>query len=302
MSEDKKIDTRCGFIAIIGRPNVGKSTLLNTILNKKVSITSHKPQTTRHRLLGIKTMGKDQMVFVDTPGLQQKTPRELNKFMNKTAMSSLQDIDAVLFLIEATGWRKQDEWVLDSLKKMDAPIVLGINKVDLLETKEELLPFIKQCSAKHDFAHIVPFSAREHDSVDDLVDSLKTYLPESPWFFPKDQTVDREAQFIAAEMVREKLMRNLKEEIPYSLTVTIEQFKKEDGLISISALIWVDKDSQKAIVIGKGGSMLKKVGTQARESIEGYLNEKVFLQLWVKVKKGWLDDDKLLKELGYNDN
>lgn len=304
--------SHCGFIAIVGRPNVGKSTLLNAILHKKVSITSHKPQTTRHRLLGIKTEGDYQMVFVDTPGLQPKTPRELNKFMNQAAMSSLADVDVILFLVEATGWRKSDDWVLEKIKKMGIPIVLGINKIDLLENKELLLPFIKQYAAKFNeipdaegvlpregFDQIIPFSAEKQVGLEELIEALRKYLPESPWYFPKDQTVDREEQFIVSEMIREKLMRYLKEELPYSLTVTLETFKKEDNILRVGALIWVEKDSQKAIVIGKGGSMLKKIGTLARESIEKYTGEKVFLEMWVKVKKGWADDEKLLKQLGY---
>ncbi len=294
--------TRCGFIAIVGRPNVGKSTLLNAILHKKVSITSHKPQTTRHRLLGIKTEGQDQMVFVDTPGLQQKTANELNKFMNKAALTSLSDIDVVLFIVEASGWRKRDDWVLECLQRINAPIVLGINKVDMLPNKEQLLPFIKQCAAKYEFAKIIPFSARDQDGVAELVATLKQDLPLSPWFFPPEQTVDREEQFIVSEIIREKLMRYLNEELPYALTVTLEQYKKEPGLVTINALIWVDKDSQKAIVIGKGGKMLKKIATLARESIETYLREKVFLEVWVKVKKGWMDDEKLLRQLGYNND
>lgn len=296
----EKLNSHCGFIAIVGRPNVGKSTLLNSILGQKVSITSHKPQTTRHRLLGIKTEGNDQMVFVDTPGLQQKTPRELNKFMNDTAFSSLIDVDAILFLVEATGWRKTDDWVLERLNKLNAPIILGINKVDLLKTKEELLPFMKLCAAKFDFAKMIPLSAEEGDGVPELLSLLKSYLPESPWYFPKEQTVDREAQFVAAEMVREKLMRFLNEEIPYSLTVTLEQFKQENDMLNISALIWVEKNSQKGIVIGKHGAMLKKIGTLARHDMEEYFDRKVFLQLWVKVKEGWADDAKLLKQLGYD--
>ena len=202
----------CGFIAIVGRPNVGKSTLLNAILHKKVSITSHKPQTTRHRLLGIKTEGDYQMVFVDTPGLQPKTPRELNKFMNQAAMSSLADVDVILFLVEATGWRKSDDWVLEKIKKIGAPIVLGINKIDLLENKELLLPFIKQYAAKFNeipdaegvlpregFDQIIPFSAEKQVGLEELTEALRKYLPESPWYFPKDQTVDREEQFIVSE-------------------------------------------------------------------------------------------------------
>lgn len=292
--------SHCGFIAIIGRPNVGKSTLLNGILGQKVSITSHKPQTTRHRLLGIKTEGDNQFVFVDTPGLQQKTPRELNKFMNEAAFSSLVDVDAILFLVEAGGWRKRDEWVLSCLKKLSVPIILGINKIDLLESKAALLPFIKQCAAKHAFSAIVPLSAEKGEGVPELLSLLKTYLPASPWYFPKEQTVDREAQFIASEMVREKLMRYLSEEIPYSLAVTIEQFKEEEGMFHINALIWVEKNGQKGIVIGKQGAMLKKIGTLARKEMEHYFGKKVFLELWVKVKKGWADDEKLLKQLGYH--
>lgn len=295
-----KINSHCGFVAIIGRPNVGKSTLLNNILGQKVSITSHKPQTTRHRLLGIKTEGDNQFVFVDTPGLQEKTPRELNKFMNNAAFSSLAGIDVVLFMVEATGWRKSDEWVLERLKKMDTPVILGINKVDLLKTKEELLPLMKQCGAKYDFDTMIPLCAEKGDGVPELLTLLKKYLPESPWYFPKEQTVDREGQFIAAETVREKLMRYLSEELPYSLTVTLDQFKEEEGILNISALVWVEKNSQKGIVIGKGGTMLKKIGTLARKDMERYFKQKVFLQIWVKVKKGWADDEKLLKQLGYD--
>lgn len=294
------MNTHCGYIAIIGRPNVGKSTLLNCLLGQKLAITSRKPQTTRHRLLGIKTEGQQQAIFVDTPGLHLKAKTALNKAMNKAATSSLDDIDVILFVVQAMMWTAEDEWVLQKLKNIAKPILLVVNKVDLVREKALLLPFLEELSKKAEFANIYPVSAQKQANTTELEQAIFSLLPESPFLFPEDQISDRNDIFFASEIIREKLMRLLGQEIPYSLTVSIEKYEMVKDVARISAIIWVAKENHKAIIIGKDGQQLKKIGTSARLELEKFLQQKVFLQLWCKEKKDWQNDSSMLRQFGYD--
>ena len=298
---NKSDSYRCGYVALVGRPNVGKSTLLNHILGQKLSITSRKPQTTRHRLLGIKTTDTSQIIYVDTPGMHQKVPKAINRYMNRAASSTIDDVHAVVFIIEALKWTDEDELVLKRIKQSSVPVVLAINKIDRVEDKESLLPFLQKMAQKHDFKDIIPVSALKNINVSKLESLLETFLNISEPFYPEDQITDRSSRFLAAEIVREKLMRTLGQELPYNITVEIEQFKEEKGRLLINALIWVERDNQKAIVIGNKGQQLKKVGTQAREDMQRLFDTRVHLELWVKVKEGWSDDERALQSLGYID-
>ncbi|MFQ3201946.1 MAG: GTP-binding protein Era [Zhongshania sp.] len=291
----------CGFIAIVGRPNVGKSTLLNHILGQKISITSRKPQTTRHQVLGIKTDGANQFIYVDTPGLHVKEEKALNRYMNRAASSAMKDVDLVLFLVDRDRWTEDDELVLRNIKNARCPVVLVINKVDRLDNKGQLLPLIQNLQTKHTFDDVVPVSAlRGHNRVE-LEAVIARFLPKKVHMYPEDQITDRSERFLAAELVREKIMRQLGEEIPYSMTVEIEEFKASSRLLEISALILVERDGQKKIIIGEGGSRLRQIGTEARKDMEIAFDNKVMLRLWVKVKSGWADDERALRSLGYND-
>jgi GTPase len=292
---------RSGYIALIGKPNVGKSTLINTILGKKLSITSSKPQTTRHRLVGIKSTDDTQYVFVDTPGLHTDVKRAMNKWMNRAAITTLYDVDLIVLMVEAGHCGADDEWALKQLKKVKAPVILAVNKVDKLKDKKMLLPFIKALDAKHNFKTIIPISARSSDQVDVLLETLRDHLPEGPPLYPPEQITDRSDQFIVSERLREKLTRQLGEELPYASTVTIDLFEDEEKIVRVAATIWVERDGQKAIVIGKKGEGLKKIGTSARLELEEYFHKKVFLKLWVKVKSNWSDDARAMNQLGYQD-
>ncbi len=292
---------RCGYAAIIGRPNVGKSTLLNRILGQKIAITSPRPQTTRHKIIGIKTEAAGQAVYVDTPGIHRGGKRAINRYMNKAARSSVAEVDVVVLVVDATRWTDEDDSILQGLAAQEAPVIVAVNKVDMLADKEALLPYIKTLAEKFNFAAIVPLSARKGDNIEGLEAEVLARLPEGEALFPEDQVTDRSQRFIAAELIREKLMRRLGEELPYAITVEIEKFAVEGGLFRIHAVIWVEKDSQKAIVIGKGGSMLKEIGQHAREDMEKIFDAKVFLETWVRVKEGWSEDERLLRKLGYDD-
>ncbi|VAW77701.1 GTP-binding protein Era [hydrothermal vent metagenome] len=293
---------RSGYVALVGRPNVGKSTIMNHMIGQKISITSRRPQTTRHRILGIKTDEDVQIVFVDTPGLHAKQPRAMNRYLNRAATDSLKDVDVVVFVVEGTRWQDDDEWVLEKLKRLSCPVIVAINKIDRVEDKETLLPFMQKLAEQGDFSAIIPICARRSEHLDDLEAAIRKHLPVSAPFYPEDQITDRSERFLAAELVREKLFRKLGDEIPYGLTVEIERFKDEGKLFHIHALIWVEKSSQKPIVIGHKGALLKAVGKEAREDMQKVFDRKVFLQLWVKVKEGWADDNRALRSLGYQDN
>ena len=292
-------DFRCGYIALVGRPNVGKSTLLNRILGQKISITSRRPQTTRHRVLGIKSQPAAQLIYVDTPGIHDFSGRAMNRHMNRTASSVLQDVDVVVFLVDGLHWTADDDLVLKKLGQITSPVILAVNKIDLLGNREELLPRLQALSEKYRFLHIIPISAGKGDNVEELEAAIERLLPQAPPLFPEDQVTDRSVRFLAAELVREKLFRKLGKELPYGLTVEIEQFKSDTNITHIHALIWVERKSQKYIVIGKQGRMLKEVGIEARRDIEALIDGKVNLKLWVKVKEGWADDERALHSLGY---
>ncbi len=298
----KKNNSRCGYIAIVGRPNVGKSTLLNAILNKKLVITSHKAQTTRHAILGIKTVENEQFIYVDTPGMHRDGGRQLNRVMNRAAESVLYDVDLILFLIEAKKWQENDDRVLDKLKKLDIPVLLIVNKIDQLASKEALLPTLERLSKKMTFADIVPISAMKQKNVSHLETVVAKYLPDNPHFFPSDRLTDRGNDFIIAEMLREKILQYCQEEVPYSATVTVEKFERDEKLLSISVIIWVERETQKAIMIGKKGENLKHIASRARHDLEKYFDEKIFLQCHVKVKSGWADDHQALQKFGLLDN
>lgn len=291
--------TRCGYIAVMGRPNVGKSTLINRLIGQKLNITSRKPQTTRHNLLGIMTEGNIQAVFVDTPGLHKEQKKAINRFMNRSAESVIDGVDSILFVVDAGQWTEADQHALNKVKRGDCPVYLVINKIDKLEDKKQLLPYITELQEKHNFAAIFPVSALNGATLESLQNVVYQALPENPFIFDEDQLTDKTERFLVAEIVREKLMRQLGHELPYELTVEIEQFKVEGRLIRIHALILVERESQKNIVIGKQGARLKSVGTEARKDMEQLLDSKVMLNLWVKVKQGWSDDDRALRSLGY---
>jgi GTPase len=290
---------RCGFAAIVGRPNVGKSTLLNALLGQKISIVSPKPQTTRHRILGILTQPMRQIIFVDTPGLHAGGNRAMNRHMNRAALASLQDADVNLFVVEALRWTDEDQRVLDELVKQGKPVVLVLNKVDRVSAKERLLPFIEELSRRAHFAEVVPVSALKRNQLEGIPALIGRYLPVSPPHFPPDQITDRSIEFQAAEIVREKLTLRLRQELPYGLTVGIEQLKEEEGRLFINAIIWVERNGQKAIVIGHGGEQLKEVGRAARIEMSERFAHPVHLELWVKVKENWSDNETALRQLGY---
>ncbi|WP_395340981.1 GTPase Era [Ningiella sp. W23] len=295
------INTHSGMVAIVGRPNVGKSTILNAILGQKVSITSRKPQTTRHRIMGIDTQDNKQAVYVDTPGLHIEEKRAINRLMNRAAASSLGDVFLVLFVVEGTRWTEDDELVLTKIKQSGLPCWLVVNKIDKVEPQSLLLETLQTLSEKHDFDNILPISAKQGKQIENLRQLILSKLPISEFYFPEDYITDRSSRFMAAEIIREKLMRFTGDELPYSVTVEIEQFKlTANGIYHIHGLILVERESQKRMVIGKGGQHLKTIGAEARKDMEALFDNKVFLELWVKVKSGWADDERALRSLGYD--
>ncbi|MDV6315341.1 GTPase Era [Idiomarina sp. HP20-50] len=292
-----------GFVAIVGRPNVGKSTLINRLLGQKISITSNKPQTTRHRILGVDTDGDCQAVYVDTPGMHKEEPRAINRVMNQTASSALKDVDLVLFVVDSLKWQEDDKMVLEKIQRTKGPVVLLVNKVDQIKDKEKLLPHLQWLNEQHQFAAILPISATHGDNLDELRKIVRSHLQPGYHYYPEDYVTDRSVRFMAAEIIREKLMRFTGEELPYETTVEIEQFgQSEKGTHHIHALILVEREAQKRMVIGQGGSKLKTIGTEARRDIEKLLDNKVMVKLWVKVKSGWSDDERALKSLGYRED
>ena len=293
--------SKFGFVALIGRPNVGKSTLMNHLIGQKVSITSRRPQTTRNRVLGIDTQGEYQAVFVDTPGLHKEEKRAINRLMNRAAESALGDVELILLVVDASLWTDDDEMVFSKIENANVPVVLVINKIDKLHDKTTLLPLIERLSKRVNFKAIVPVSALRSTNLDDLKKLVFESLPEGPHCFSEDSITDRSSRFMAAELIREKLMRQMGDELPYSATVEIEEFKEEENLIKISAVILVERAGQKKMVIGAGGSRIKRIGTDARIDMEKLFDCKVFLNLFVKVKSGWSDDERALKSLGYAD-
>lgn len=290
---------RSGFIGLLGRPNVGKSTLLNRLVGTKLSITSARPQTTRHRLLGIKTTADAQLIYVDTPGLHPVAGRQINRYMNRVARHSVEIADCVVMVITADGWRAGDDTVLALAKQLTQPVVLVVNKIDRCKDRRELLPLIQTASARMPFAEIVPISAKSGDNVAELESVFAMYLPERPALYPEDQLTDRSERFMAGEFVREQIFRGYGQEIPYAASVEIERFAEFNHALVIEALVWVEKEGHKAILIGKGGARLKQSGERARLAMKRFYGRKVHLKIWVKVRKGWSDDERALRRLGY---
>ena len=293
--------SRCGYVAIVGRPNVGKSTLLNHLLGQKLAITSRKPQTTRHNMLGIKTEGNVQAVYVDTPGLHKNGETALNRYMNRTAASALKDVDVVIFVVDRTRWTDEDQAVLERVQYVTGPLIVAVNKTDRIEDKAELLPHLRWLAEQLPNAEIVPISAQHGQNLEALEKLVAERLPEGEHFFPEDQITDRSSRFLAAELVREKIMRQLGAELPYQITVEIEEFKQEGAVLHIHALILVEREGQKKIIIGDKGERIKSIGQSARKDMEVLFDSKVMLNLWVKVKGGWSDDERALRSLGYLD-
>ena len=289
---------RCGLVAIVGRPNVGKSTLMNALVGQKISITSKKAQTTRHRITGVRTVDEAQFVFVDTPGFQMKHATALNRNLNRTVQSTLSDVDVVLFLVEAGRFGMDDAKVL-SLIPEDKPVVLIPNKLDTVHRRADLLPWLKSMQERHAFAEYVPMSAQKQADVDRLFQIIKPYLPEQGWFYEEDALTDRSEKFLASELIREKLFRLTGDELPYTSTVVIEKWEEEGNLRRISAAIVVERDAHKGMIIGAGGERLKRIGSEARQEMERLTEGKVFLELWVKVRSGWADNEEHLRSYGY---
>jgi GTP-binding protein Era len=292
---------RCGFVAIVGRPNVGKSTLINRLVGKKISIVSAKPQTTRHQIRGILTRQNEQIIFVDTPGLHPAKGKAINKIINRTARNSISDVDLLLFVVDARGWRNEDELILDAVRRSGVPAVLLINKTDRLKDRPQLLPFMQEAAKKHDFIHIIPVSAKTGEGLEQMIDSIVSLLPVSPPGYPESQVTDRGERFQAAEFVREQIFRTLGQELPYATAVEISDYQKEDKIDRITAIIWVEHESQKAILIGKKGQKIRDIGTSARQQMERIFGRKIFLDLRVKVRSGWSNDQGFLRQLGYSE-
>jgi len=291
---------RSGFISIIGRPNVGKSTLLNAVIGEKIAIISERPQTTRNRILGVKNLPHSQLIFLDTPGIH-KPRNKLGETMVKTALETCKEVDLILLMVEPDEPREGDIRIIETLRPIRKPVFLLINKVDTLE-KQKILPLIDRYQGIFNFAEIIPVSALKLDNIDRLLEMIIKYIPEGPRYYPDDMVTDQLERFMVAEMVREKIMEYTKEEVPYSVAVVVEEFREKEDIVFIRALIYVERESQKGILIGKGGRMLKEIGISARKEIEGLLGTKVFLELWVKVKEGWRQDERSLKEFGYKGN
>ena len=301
-----ELSSKCGYVAIVGRPNVGKSTLLNHLLGQKLSITSRKPQTTRHNMLGIKTEDNCQLIFVDTPGLHSNQDKAINRYMNRAAESAMRDVDVVVFVVDRTAWTEADEKVAAELERVKSPVIVAVNKLDRVEEKEELLPHLQILSNLLPNAEIMPVSALQGHNLAELEATIQKHIPESVHFFPEDQITDRTERFLAAELVREKITRQLGAELPYQVNVEIEEFSVKDQgkkgpVCHISALILVERDGQKKIIIGDKGARIKKIGQQARQDMERLFDSRVMLNLWVKVKSGWSDDERALRSLGYLD-
>ena len=294
-------DTRCGFASIIGRPNVGKSTLLNGLVGQKISITSRKPQTTQRRINGISTEAGAQVIYVDTPGLQSRYSDALNQYMKKEINGALVQIDAVIFVVEALKWSEADEAILALIKDSPAPVILTVNKIDKVRDKKLLLPFLAEVAEKRKFQKIIPLSARKHSRLDELQHAIRELMPPGPLQYPDEQVSDRSVRFLAAEFIREKLINSLGKEVPYKLTVSIEKFSENQDGIEIDAIVWVESNSQKSIVIGKEGKVLKSAGERARKDMQNLLQQKVFLRTWVKVRKNWTRDNSALVALGYEE-
>ena len=290
---------RAGYVALAGRPNVGKSTLLNRLLGQKLAITSHKPQTTRHSILGINTLPEGQILYLDTPGIHKRGDRALNRYLNRAAAGTLSGVDLVAMLVEAGRWTAEDDLVLERVRESRRPALLVVNKIDLVKPRERLLPILDDLHKRTGFEEIVPVSARSGENCDELERVILAQLPEGEPFYPEDQLTDRSSRFLAAELIREQLTRRYHNELPYALTVEVEQFSERPHLLRIGAVIWVERPNQKAILLGRGGQAMKETATAARQALEEFFGRKVYLQLWVKVRKSWSSDRESLARLGY---
>ncbi len=299
--EDSVVSTRCGYAALIGRPNVGKSTLLNYLLGQKVSITSRKPQTTRHRLIGIKTNENTQVLYVDTPGIHDGQKKAINRYMNQTAVSVLRDVDVVVWMTDRASWNEDDEKARDAMRELGCPLIIAVNKIDLLAGQDVLVKKLTELAENFPDAELVPISATTGENVSALEALVNAVMPPGPFLFPDDQITDRSVRFMVAETVREKIIRQLGEELPYAVTVQVDEFKDDGKTIHIDMTVYVERQGQKVILIGKSGQRLKRIGADARTDIESLLSRKVMLNLWVKVKSGWSDDERALRSLGYRD-
>jgi len=294
---------RCGLIAIVGKPNVGKSTLLNALVGQKISITSRKAQTTRHRIIGIRTVNEAQFIFVDTPGFQTRHSNALNRSLNKTVLGAVSDVDLVLFVVQAGSYNSADDKVLDLLSS-HVPVVLLANKLDQVHRRAELAPWMQDMGCNYNFAELIPMSAKNSKDIERLLTLCKNYLPEQPWWYGQDELTDKSEKFLAAEIIREKLFRLTGDELPYTSTIVIDKFEEEKGrtvsrMVRIAATLVVERDGHKAMVIGEGGERLKRIGTEARQELEKLIDAKVFLELWVKVRSGWADDEARVRSFGY---
>ena len=292
---------RSGYAVLVGRPNVGKSTLLNRMLGQKLAITSHKPQTTRHRILGIFSDDSSQIVFVDTPGIHDRGKKAMNQYLNRTAHTAMLDVDVVIFVVQALEWTDEDARVLDAIKRAGVPVIAAVNKVDLVSQKPRLLPYLAQLNARHEFIDVIPVSAHDGDNTAALIAAVRAQLPEGEAIFPDDQITDRSERFFAAELLREQLIRRYHRELPYSVTVEIERFEEVDGRYLIGAVIWVERESQRAILLGKQGEAMKQTATAARRAMNEFFQTRVHLEVWIKVKKSWSSDESSLASLGYTD-
>lgn len=291
-------DTYCGYVAILGRPNVGKSTLLNRLVGEKVSIVTHKRQTTRHNIYGIKTEGDRQAIFIDTPGMHRGGQHKLNRYMNQSAQSIIEDVDVILFLVDARCWTEEDEMVLQKIKQAKCPVFLVVNKIDEFKNKDDLLPVLQNLTAKFNFTEIIPVSAVKQKNLVELDRVIMKYLPKNPHFFDEDEITNRKENFLIAEIIREKIFKEVHQEIPYASTVSIEKREREGNLLKIYATIYVEKPGQKVIIIGHHGDKIKSIGRSARLELERKYSCKVFLQLWVKIKEDWTNDEKMIQNSG----
>ena len=298
MPEDK---THSGMVALVGRPNVGKSTLLNRLLGQKLAITSHKPQTTRHRILGIRTREDGQIVYIDTPGIHDRGRQAMNRYLNRAAHTALQEVDLVLFVVQALVWNREDQLVLDAIRQAGVPAMVAVNKVDTVKPRERLLPYLAELGQRHDFVEVVPVSAKEGTQVEVLDSLVLQQLPEGGPIYPEDQITDRPERFFAAEILREQIIRRYHEELPYAVTVEIERFEEEPGRYVIGAVIWVERESQRGILLGRGGQAMKEAASAARRNMAEFFDTRVHLDVWIKVKKSWSSDENSLAQLGYSD-
>lgn len=291
---------KAGYVALVGRPNVGKSTLLNQLIGQKLAITSHKAQTTRHRILGVDTSDKGQVIYVDTPGIHQRGEKAMNRYLNKAAQSALADVDVIAFVVQAGVWNEEDKRVLSSIRNSHRPAVIVVNKIDTLKAREALLPYLSKLMEETGMDTIIPVSAKSGENCETLADNFFGLLPEGENIYPEDQLTDRSSRFIAAELIREQIIHRYHNELPYSTTIEIEQFQEKPNIYHIAAVVWVERDNQKAIIVGKQGQRLKETAIAARKELEAFFGIKVNLKIWVKVKKSWSSDAKTLSQLGYD--